>query len=81
MILGEGNTSDDVQEIFIRMERIKAFLQLKKRQPVIKRLKAIDSLFEDISFRCQKSNSKIELLERSKSTTEKVNDEVYQKII
>lgn len=81
MILGEGNTSEDVQELFIQMERIKAFLQLKKRQPVIKKLKAIDSLFEDINFRSQKSNSKIELLERSKSTSEKANEEVYLQII
>ena len=81
VILGEGNTTEDLQELFIQAERIKAFLHLRKRSPIIKKLLAIDNLFEDIKFRCQNANSKIELLERSKLTIEKTNDEVYSKII
>ena len=81
VIMGGLNTAQESNTLYMNMQKIKTFLQIKGRKHLLKGLDGIEHLQEDLKFRFMKMNNHLDTLEKQNKILKAVNSEVNQKIL
>lgn len=81
VIMGGLNTEEETNDLYMNMQKIKTFLQIKGRKHLLRGLDGMEQLQEDLKFRFLKMNNHLDILEKQNQTLIDVNKEVNSKIL
>ena len=79
--MGEMNSKTEAREYYMKLQNIKTFLEVKKRNSLLNPINKLENLMKELQGKFVLMNSKLDELEKQNQLLIDVNEEINKNII